>query len=49
MEKSIYEKNKKKNKVFFYKNRVIRTATKGQKQAHDLQRIALTSLVHFVV
>ena len=33
---------------FKQKNRVIRTATKGLKQAYDLQRNALTSLIHFV-
>ena len=27
---------------------LIRTATKGQKQGVDLQRNALTSLIHFV-
>ena len=31
------------------KYRVIRTATKGQKQGYDLQHNVLTSLFHFAV
>ena len=50
---SVKNKNKKKNKKnsrftsnkrFLEKNRVIRTATKGQKQGVDLQRSALIHL-----
>ena len=36
------------NKEVFNKIKVIRTATKGLKQVADLQRNALTSLIHFV-
>ena len=35
-------------KMFFYKNGVIRTATKALKQASKIQRNALTSLIHFM-
>ena len=34
--------------VLSKKTRVTKTATKGQKQVYDLQRNALTSLIHFV-